>query len=48
MENGAARNDGQVESHTDIVKRILAGDQNAFALLMRRYNPRLYRPARNI
>lgn len=31
-----------------VVRRVLAGDQMAFALLMRRYNRRLYRVARAI
>lgn len=32
----------------DIVQRVLAGDRNAFELLMRRYNRTLYRTARSI
>jgi RNA polymerase sigma-70 factor (ECF subfamily) len=32
----------------DIILRVLAGDRNAFELLMRRYNQPLYRTARSI
>lgn len=35
-------------SDADIVQRVVAGDRNAFELLMRRYNRPLYRTARSI
>jgi RNA polymerase sigma-70 factor, ECF subfamily len=35
-------------SDTDLVARIVGGDQGAFSLLMRRYNQALYRTARSI
>ena len=35
-------------SGTDIVRRVVAGERNAFELLMRRYNRVLYRTARSI
>ncbi|MGH8807881.1 MAG: RNA polymerase sigma factor [Noviherbaspirillum sp.] len=42
----AATDQGPQDS--DIVRRVLAGDQGAFELLMRRYNRPLYRTARSI
>jgi RNA polymerase sigma-70 factor (ECF subfamily) len=35
-------------SDTDIVKRVIDGDADAFEIIMRRYNQRLYRIARSI
>jgi RNA polymerase sigma-70 factor (ECF subfamily) len=48
MLTGAVRKDGHVVSDGEIIQRVLAGDRNAFALLMRRYNRPLYRTARSI
>ncbi|NYT58191.1 RNA polymerase sigma factor [Alcaligenaceae bacterium] len=36
------------DADADVVKRIAAGDQDAFVKLMRRYNQRMYRVARSI
>jgi RNA polymerase sigma-70 factor (ECF subfamily) len=48
MLTGAVRKDGQAVSDAEIIQRVLAGDRNAFALLMRRYNRPLYRTARSV
>ena len=48
MLTGAVRKDGHSASDTEIIRRALAGDRNAFELLMRRYNRPLYRTARSI
>jgi RNA polymerase sigma-70 factor (ECF subfamily) len=47
MLTGAARNDGQTGDDA-ILRRIAAGERDAFELLMRRYNRPLYRTARAI
>lgn len=48
MLTGAVRKDGHAVSDAEIIQRVLAGDKNAFALLMRRYNRPLYRTARSV
>lgn len=48
MLTGAVRKDGHSVSDIEIIGRVLAGDRNAFELLMRRYNRVLYRTARSI
>src|ERR1035437_6805617 len=39
---------GKDLTETEMARRIAVGDQDAFQLLMRRYNQRLYRTARSI
>ena len=48
MLTGAVRKDGHAVSDAEIIQRVLIGDRNAFALLMRRYNRPLYRTARSV
>ena len=48
MLTDAVKKDGHPVSDTEIIRRVLAGDRNAFELLMRRYNRPLYRTARSI
>ncbi|RYD87910.1 MAG: sigma-70 family RNA polymerase sigma factor, partial [Sphingobacteriales bacterium] len=48
MATGAVRKAGHAVSDSEIIRRVLAGDRNAFELLMRRYNRPLYRTARSI
>ena len=48
MATGAGTKAGHAVSDSDIIRRVLAGDRNAFELLMRRYNRPLYRTARSI
>ncbi|MGN6388964.1 MAG: RNA polymerase sigma factor [Burkholderiaceae bacterium] len=48
MRQQTIRQGTQRESDADLARRVVAGDRDAFALLMRRYNRPLYRAARSI
>ncbi|WP_151637506.1 RNA polymerase sigma factor [Noviherbaspirillum aerium] len=48
MRSEAMRDQRQEGADTEVIQRILNGERNAFALLMRRYNRPLYRTARSI
>lgn len=48
MLTGTVRRAEHAVCDAEIIQRVLAGDRNAFGLLMRRYNRPLYRTARSI
>jgi RNA polymerase sigma-70 factor (ECF subfamily) len=48
MQAATNKETGKKLSDAEIVQRVVAGDQRAFELLMRRYNRPLYRTARSI
>lgn len=48
MTHGAVKTDRHGDADSDVLKRIADGDPNAFEVVMRRYNRRLYRTARSI
>jgi len=48
MHSVSVKTAGKDLPDTEIARRIALGDQDAFVLLMRRYNQTLYRTARSI